>query len=370
MRGLMIKKSALAFLLISITACSSPNIPSSFRFHHVQDRPAVAQLFFDANGTIYPDDWQKRLGEARMKKTKSILNGATPEERTWISEQETNRLNQISELIAGKSRIFILVHGFNVNEAESGLAFDLLERRIAMTRKDAVIRVHWDGGTGQGVGIASIWFAAAGNSQVVGMRGLRRILDLAQNQKLYVISHSRGASVVLSAIATPPFSKNFRQSTEALKLTGEQPFLQVTDLTERDNEIHALFLAPAIGFPDFWSAECEGNTCADPPVAIGNSSCPEYRQFSKQLKSIRYTINKGDTVLRKGVFKLRRSFNATDFGFDETVGQRLTACYPILKKPYEVQPAHGHSFYRYAQGDAFSKMLEDAGVPTVGQERR
>jgi hypothetical protein len=333
----------------------------------MQERPAVAQLVFDANGTIYPEDWQKSFDEVRIEKQGSLLNGATPDERIRITGQEAERLKQIQTLIAGKNRVFILVHGFNTNEAESGLAFDLIERRIAMTRNDAVIRIHWDGGTGQGVGIASTWFSAAGNSQVVGMKGLRRVLNLAQRQKVYLISHSRGASVVLSALADPPFSVDFRERTERLQLTGDRPFLRAEGLVQSDNEIHALFLAPAIGFPDFWSTACEGQKCSDPPTS---ATCSNYRQFPDQLKSIRYTINKGDAALRKGVFKLRRSFNATDFGFDETVGEQLKACYPFLKSAYGVVPTHGHSFYRYAQGEAFSKMLEDAGLQTVGQGKR
>jgi hypothetical protein len=367
MRGPMLRTTAVALLLVLISACSSPSIPSSFRFAQMQDRPAVAQLFFDANGTIYPEDWQKSFDEERVKKQGSLLNGATADERRRITDQETERLKQIQNLIAGKNRVFILVHGFNTNEAESGLAFDLIEQRIAMTRNDAVIRIHWDGGTGQGVGVASIWFAAAGNSQVVGMKGLRRVLNLAERQKVYLISHSRGASVILSAFADPPFSTDFRERTERLKLMGDRSFLQEEGLAKQGNEIHALFLAPAIGFSDFWSTACEGQKCSDPPAS---ALCSQYRQFPDQLKSIRYTINKGDLVLRKGVFKLRRSFNATDFGFDETVGERLRVCYPFLKPEYSVTPTHGHSFYRYAQGEAFSKMLEDAGLQTVDQGKR
>ncbi len=367
MRGLMVRTSALAFLLALITACSSPSIPSSFRFAQLSERPAVAQLFFDANGTIYPEDWQKSFDEERIKKQGSLLNGATDKDRATIADREALRLKEIAALVSGKSRIFILVHGFNTNEAESSLAFDLIERRIAMTGNDAVIRVHWDGGTGQGVGIASIWFAAAGNSQVVGMKGLRRVLNLAEKQKVYLISHSRGASVILSALADPPFSIEFRERTEKLQLIGDRPYLQEEELAKQGNEIHALFLAPAIGFPDFWSTACEGQKCSDPPA---NALCSQYRQFPDQLKSIRYTINKGDLVLRKGVLKFRRSFNATDFGFDETVGEQLKACYPIFKSAFDVVPTHSHSFYRYAQGEAFSKMLEDAGVATTGRGKR
>lgn len=358
-------KAAIAALLMT-GACSSANLPVSMGFPGIVDRPPSARVFVDANGTFYPEGWQDRIAGSRIEKSGSLLNAATPAERLWLAAEEERQLASLDDMIAGKRRVFVVVHGFNIGEAEAALGFDLLERRIGFRADDALIRLHWDGMLGSGVGMGSIWFPATGYSQVVGIRALRRILMLPQNQDVYLISHSRGASVVLSALGEPPFSSGFRRATERLDFAGTS-FLE-GPLEDRGNRIHALLLAPAIGYPDFWDRTCEAREgddfCSDPPTtpATNGRRCSDYRVFTPQLQSIRYTSNAGDKTLRKYVLKLRRYFNATDLGYDVTVGQRLAPCFDFPVKGYEIRKTHAHAFTLYAQDPELADMLRDAGV--------
>lgn len=363
----MIRLIFASVALFVTAACSSVNLPISTRFPAIVDRPPAARVFVDANGTFYPDKWRERIAADRVAQSGSLLNAATPDERQWLVAEEERQLTALASHITGKGRLFVLVHGYNINEADSALAFDLLERRIHFRKDDTIVRMHWDGKLGSGVGMGTIWFAAAGYSQVVGIRGLRRIIGLARDQDVYIISHSRGASVVLSALGDPPFAPGFREDTEEFDFAGET-FFKVP-LEDRGNRIHAILLAPAVGYPDFWDQACEPakeekEVCKDPPIkpASEGPPCPQYRRFTPQLKSIGYTTNTGDKTLSKYAFNLRRYFNATDLGYDVRVGQRLASCYTFPMQGYPIGRTHLHAFTLYAQDPELVEMLTNVGV--------
>lgn len=364
-----------AILLAATTACAvGPNIPVSNRFLRVDRSPAEAEVFLDANGTFYFDDWRSKATEQRVRNARSLFNVFPPKPekpRDDIRAAEALVIEDLRGIIAGKDRVFVFVHGFNIDEADSGLAFSLLQRRIRFGPGDAVIKVRWDGMIGAlPFGAMRAWFPATGNSQLAGMNGLRRILELPQGQKVVLISHSRGASVVLSAFATPPFDPSFRRTTLKLDPFGPGLFTR-PELRDGENEMHAIFLGPAIGFPDFWKRECEPKggrnepLCGAPPAtpSTGAEPCPQYRTFGKQLGSIRYTINPGDSILRKKVPLLSSRFNATDLGYDARVGARLAKCYPRgFLTPVPIAAEHDHAFVLYAQDPEVALMLRDVGV--------
>jgi esterase/lipase superfamily enzyme len=150
--------------------------------------------------------------------------------------------------VASADRVFILIHGFNNDQKEADAAFQLVEQKIEFKEKDAIIWFHWDGlvspkkGLARSIGAARIWNNATGFSQMAGMYGLRRILNVIHKPEIYIITHSRGASVFLSALSNPPFKQNFIDDTTWLNIKGAEPLDK-----GNTNAIHALFLAPAIG---------------------------------------------------------------------------------------------------------------------------
>ncbi len=362
--------------IISITAavflfgCTHPNIPESKSFTRFSNDINVAHVFFDVNGNFYPSEWHSRISPAEIRKHKSLLNASTgfPKNAEWLKRAEKKQLDEIQQLIKNKRRVFILTHGYNNSEAYASNAFNLLTKKIKPTEEDAIIRVHWDGlvkKTFGGQGTA--WFPAVGASQMVGINGLRKILNLPKNQDVYLISHSRGASVLLSALSNPSFSKDYLKKTENLSFIGKGG-LSPTPIMEAENRLQMIFLAPAIGFPDFWHPRCEGGSgvgqwkCVDPPTVDVQAEirCPHYRNFTPQLKSIRYTVNKGDGVLKKGSKKLSRYFNATDLGFNSEVGLKLRPCYSFLLQEYIISRPHGHSFLKYINDKELLDMLSES----------
>src|SRR5690606_17943217 len=81
-------------------------------------------------------------------------------------------------------------------------------------KTDEIIQFYWDGLTSQSIlGGAKIWFDATNYSQMAGEFGLRRILNVISNKEVYIISHSRGASVVVSALNSTIIAENTKQKT-------------------------------------------------------------------------------------------------------------------------------------------------------------
>lgn len=369
--GMMIAASAL------LAGCSTKqNIPVSRSFPTIVDKPPTASVFLDQNGTFYPDGWPSIASSKLIEKRGSLLNAiADPSGRERIDASQQAQLAALKGLVEGKKRVVIITHGYNISPDAAGHAFDLVEQRIAWQPGDVLIRVYWDGSRGKRGGEAPIWFASTAASQLAGSRGLRPILNLLRDQDVFLISHSRGASVLLSALSNPTYSANFRRKTRALSFGSAPAFLSPPPLQERSNRIRLLMLAPAIGYPDFWSAACEQvsrgtKRCSDPtPTAVfeGMSSrCPELRAFTPQLSSISHTLNAGDTTLKKWVGHARRYFNATDLGFDAKVGARLEECYPSIKfRPYDIQQTHRHAYVLYAQDPELARMFGEAGLATV-----
>lgn len=374
----MLRSLVALAMLGALAACAMPNIPISRTFPIAVNRPALARVFLDVNGTLYPDNWHVSVRPELLTKKHALLGAAPETEWPALREAERQKLADIGRLIAGKKRVFILLHGFNANEAEASIAYDLIEQRISANSEDVVVRLYWDGLIGKGAGVVPAWFTAAGSSQVVGVQGLRRILALPKQQHVVVISHSRGSSVVLSALGNPPFAPDYRKKTEALSF-APSTFLNPPELEDRQNRIDALFLAPAIGFVDFHDPSCATRKqlrlpqCFSPSVVDSSSAarpCPDYRAFSTQLKSIHYTINQGDAVLKKGGLKLRRYFNPTDLGVDFDVGRALATCYKgtIAMVPHEITMPHGHDFTDYAQDPELEKMLTAVGAARPKQK--
>ncbi len=100
------------------------------------------------------------------------------------------------ELNAGAKSLVVLIHGCNNTYAEARRSYELA--RMLMPRKDvAVLEVYWDGGAGDPVGL---WAHAREQSKRAGL-GLRRLLRrLDPETQVRVITHSRGASVIASAL--------------------------------------------------------------------------------------------------------------------------------------------------------------------------
>jgi pimeloyl-ACP methyl ester carboxylesterase len=315
----------------------------------------LVQVFADANGTLYPSGWQSRFRNVR--RNHSLLNGSSADDRAHLAEQERIQLDELARLGQAANRVIILVHGYNNDVGAANAAYQQIETQIQPTSTDLVVRFYWDGLIGDApFGAGRIWFYATGNSQLVGSRALRKVIAQFGAKPVYLIGHSRGASVILSALGNPVYNPRFRRDTCALTDTwGEtcESFIAPTSLPGSGGDIHVLLAAPAIDRIDFCDARHQPKE--------GGVDCrgDMLRPLGQRVKSFRYTVNSQDRVLRKFV-GVGGSFNPTRLGLTRDVGDELRAERYSTFQPYPVPASPEHEFTWYVQTCEFAWMLHDA----------
>ena len=221
---------ATLLVLVTLSGCAYRNnfpLSQAFPINATPDRIGV---YVDANGTFYPAGWQASCPNqcAKFEKTPSLLIKAAADDeaakafRAKLLSDEKRQLALISDFAATHARLFILIHGFNTDEQDARESYDRIRDRMALNGGDGIIEFYWDGlvklPSKKAFSLAPLafWQQAAGNSQTAGSRGLRRIIALARNRDIFIISHSRGASVTLSALSNPPYADSFLTRTERL----------------------------------------------------------------------------------------------------------------------------------------------------------
>lgn len=323
----------------------------------------TARVYVDANGTFFPDNWRPHrdnLGLFLSWPGASLLNQAErqPSFGPLLRLEQERQLAELARFIAGKRRLFIFIHGFNNNQPETDRPYRMMAERIAFEPGDGLIMFHWDGFDGRFPGSPGLfWWWAVANSQMAGTHALRQILDLTgDTEEVILISHSRGASVILSAFSDPPYAEDFRRRTADLPFAARARLLDPPALAEGPRNVHAIMMAPAIGRVDFLTPDCvigfDRNT---------RPSCDLVRRFPR-LASIDYTLNPCDEVLEK-IIGLSNRFNPTDFGLVPEVGARLAGeIESVAMRPHRIQAPHNHDFPLYTADPEFSAMLLNAGA--------
>ncbi|UIR57781.1 alpha/beta hydrolase [Sphingobacterium sp. SRCM116780] len=339
------------FLVIFISSCGiMHNVPSS-QTPNSFVKPNIVNSFVDQNGNFYPDNWRKNYGNPPRNGKKdeySLMKIATERGITdKLTGFEGNKLKELKEKVKSKKRVFILVHGFNAANAQVNESYSYIQKLIKTnTQDDEIIRFYWDGlSTSNPFGGAKVWFTATSFSQMAGEFGLRRILNAISNKDVYIISHSRGASVVLSALSTPPFNEKFAQETKEIHnvdVDGSKTLL------ENGNRITCIMLAPAVGLVDFKSKDLHN----------GDDS---FRSFSPQVKKIHITINNTDNTLKKFVGFLSDKLNPTDLGYRDNVYNELIKHYDFFEKT-DFSGMKSHEFNRYIRNSKFKTMLKENSI--------
>ncbi|KPH13188.1 alpha/beta hydrolase [Chryseobacterium sp. ERMR1:04] len=324
------------YIYMIVCSCATHNIPSSGN-PNIQIPPNTTVAFVDLNGNFYPEKWETQIGPYK-KKSSLYLTAKKNNTIETLTNFENQNLAKYHQNVLNKKRIFIFVHGYNNSAAKVKLNYDLLCAKINIDPiQDEVIEFYWDGLVSKDpIGSGRIWFYATGNSQMAGEFGLRKILNEIYDKDIIIISHSRGASVVLSSLSNPPYDDDFRRNTEKLGITIDNKI----PLAENGNRIISIMLAPAVGEVDFKKEKDTGS----------------FRSFSSQLKKIHITINKNDPVLKKFV-GLKGKFNPTTLGFDITAYNNLKSTYNFFTVD-NFDGQNNHSFNVYINNDKFEQMIK------------
>lgn len=343
------KHLQLFLLTAIICSCSiSHNRPLSQTPNEFIE-PNIVKVFVDQNGTFYPNDWKNTYGEHPKNARRFAYSLNTIAKRTNHQEELIRSQNEILKNIEakanGKKRIFILVHGYNNDETSAHKSFNRIQEKIDYSvENDLFIQYYWDGLVSNTVsGSLKIWFNATGYSQLAGEFGLRKVLNLLSDKEIIIITHSRGASVLLSSLSNPPYAAQFRKQT---KDYHDIEIGNKTPLAENRNIIKCIMLAPAVGAIDFQ-----------------NDTLGSYRAFSGQVEKFQITINDSDPKLKKYVGFLSDNFNPTNLGYSSKVYQGLKTVYPIIDST-DYSGMQSHAFIDYVNSVKFIEMLHKFNVRT------
>lgn len=349
-----------------LAGCYTHNLPLPGQsLPQVEADLPTARIFVDAEGSLFPERWQpSRLGPFGVWTASTLLAEAErrPGLRALLATERTRQLAALRAFLAGKKRVFVFIHGFDNNQRDTERPYGMLAQRIAFEPGDALILFHWDGYDGRLPGAAlHFWQGASTNSQMAGTRGLRPILDLVgPEQQAILISHSRGGTVILSALSDPRYSTGFVARTRRLPYARAERLLDPPPLRPGARNIHAVMMGPAMGRLDFVVADCPPGT--DRNGRGGRRRCDRVRAFPR-LASLDYTLNACDEVLDKYI-GLSGTFNPTDFGLIARVGRQLEpelAAQGIAMRAHRVVP-HDHVFPLYAADPVLIEMMAVLGV--------
>lgn len=339
-------KKILSYFILSIviTSCAAThNAPKSVN-PNVKENPNIFYSFVDQNGNFYPNNWKKTYGTPppnAKKNEYSLMKIATKkgkEKELTLSEKDF--LSNIEKSVVNKKRVILFIHGFNSSAKKSTENYELARSLMNINSKsDEIIQFYWDGLTSQYLlGGAKIWFNASNFSQMAGEFGLRRILNVIKNKEIYIISHSRGASVVVSALGSPVIPESRKVET----LENHNVNIDAsTNLKENNNKITCIMLAPAIGVTDFYSENTEEEFCS----------------FSNQVQNIHITINNTDPLLKKYIAPLSKTLKPTDLGFKEDAFNQLCTHYTLFSKT-DFTGQKSHDFNEYLINPQFKEILK------------
>lgn len=333
------------YVLIAVffTACSaSHNIPQS-QVPNNFINPNITSSYVDQNGNFFPNQWKTKFGTPPKNATRkdySLMKIAAENGfEADLTKFEESQLKSFANRVKNKKRIIIFIHGINNKYMESLSTYNKARTYMDLnTQKDEVVNFYWDGLIGNNLfGTAKVWVSATTNSQFAGEFGLRRILNSVKNKEIYIISHSRGASVVISALKNPvlkPLEKFYAEKHHHLDIREQIPLL------ENNNKIYSIMLAPAIGVKDF--KEDDGS----------------FAVFSPQLQTIHSTINETDFVLGKGkTGLLSSSFTSTDFGFSPKTYDEIANQFKLCGYT-DFTGMKSHRFRDYIENPKFREILK------------
>lgn len=341
---MILKKVLLILTGLSVISCAvTSNTPESDNREPTKFlSPNTTEVYVDMNGTFFPPDWEEQYGLPSRGRY-SLLALAKEKRRTdSLKSFEEDFLQQLQERLEPKERIFILIHGFNNEQEETRENYGLIRKMLVSDpQNDEFINFNWDGLTAKGLSGLKAWSAAVGSGEVAGQLALRKILNLVKNKKIYFITHSRGASVALSALSDPCYHEKFKEKTDPVVaglLEDPEP------LHRNGNEIKLIFIAPAIGSIDF-KEPADHRKCT---------------QFDSQVKSFHFTVNRNDHILRKYLGFLANKLDPTDLGYRYST-------YYSLKKNYNISVTnfsglHSHTFRSYIDCNSFEWVLEENGL--------
>jgi hypothetical protein len=264
-------------------------------------REGIIKIFPDRAGNLYADPATHPLESRRLRQAQGnavkYFEGTGEYDPDQVLEDYAARIRSYTDrgYVA-----FILIHGFNATMPEIYRSYKVARLQVEKAfpgRKVVFIEVYWDGLYGHPF---LIWTQAQNNSKWAGLALRKLLCRLDSRTPVRVLTHSRGAAVVCSALwntelrGTPAEDACYREAQHAARI----PVL---------HDLRMGLLAPAMRSADFETVENRG----DVP-----STCPD---------RIILGINPDDAALNCGGFfwLMGTSLGCTPADFDEVIAPKF-----------------------------------------------
>ena len=333
------------FCFMFVSCAIQHNAPS-YSNPNRQIPPQTTIAFVDQYGTFYPNDWSKVYGEPpRNGKKNAYSLSKLADEKSLTSDLEKfedQYLKSLQKHLQNRKRVFVLIHGFNAKAKSVTKNYERIQSKLNITDSDEIIQLYWDGlYTKNPLSSLKTWFSASDYSQFAGKFALRKMLNIMSNKDVYLISHSRGASVVLSALSSAPIDST--KMEDVIANHGIDTLSLKNDLIlNKKNRIYAIALGPAIGKSDF---------------EIKKDDSTYNVVFTSQLKSFHVTTNSTDIMLKKVIGWLSNKLNSTDLGYKGDSYEDLKKTYKFLDKT-DFSGQKSHDFEEYIKNPKFNDILK------------
>ncbi len=269
MRNGTARLAGLAVLLLAGVGCAfshmgpgsgggNPDYPTSdddYVRDGFQDEktPYVWRVYLDADGSVAPDPRVHAVGDDLYRESGSRLTEYFRRlGKTYRSADVAADFGRrIREGCGTSGTLVILIRGINntYDETRRNYKAARLQLRDLSGRDDLrFLELYWDGRTGNALGL---WPFARESSKWAGL-GLRPLLrELGGDLDVRVLTHSRGASVIASALWNLPLRESAEAELRFERRQREEP-------TPDARRYRLAMIVPAMGGEDFGSCPRNG----------------------------------------------------------------------------------------------------------------
>jgi hypothetical protein len=372
----------------------------------------TVNVFCDSNGDFFTNTFMPKrklneyfFGYGWTIRYQSEINHVEELAQYNAQKVRSTIIKELNGFLApekGFEHVFILVHGFNSLYKDSLKAYGEARSTIQELKlnpdKVAYIYFHWNGLGTQGEGRQlTFWNNSCGYSQMAGICALRPILNtIPPDIKVHIISHSRGASVVFSALSNPPFVKSFITST----LMKDDP-IDIPRLANSGNyfkqverPVTYFAVVPAIGQCDllkpnytasgkiikrdetpkkysrFNSYRSEPH-CPFDQIYDTNGTLGQFRKFPSLVRCV-IGFNINDSATSKKVKRFADNFGDTSIGcnYQDAATQVGEAYDSIRAKNLMEKESSEHNFIAYIKAPTFIRTLKEVVFGEQAKDRK
>lgn len=294
------KNQIIFGLIFLLSGCAGLHSIPPNNYSTTIESDLTTRVAFDQYGNIYPDSppysipqLESLIGKNEpfdlAKEMRKLGEDYDDEIQDKIYRDTIKKIEYNQKLAGEFSRTIFLIHGYNNSFNDASKSYSDIKKHLheQSDNKYSFVEIYWDGlykGPRSALLPVFYWGDATLNSDIGGQVGFRKLLNrLPNNTDFYVITHSRGAGVLFSAIANPSYK------------SGYEPPVYENLNPNLFNKVRIVSIAPAIGKAHI-SPNIQNNLPKDTKVLIGyNFFDLTVRKFLISLKA--GTKIAGDTSL-------------------------------------------------------------------------